>query len=56
MGRLLPRLTTAPEGGAAPSSASVPVDDEPPITVLGFNVSEISDAGFTVSDVFRVVT
>ena len=47
--------TTAPEGGAAPFSVRVPVDDEPPTTVLGFKVNEVREATLTVSVVFLVV-
>jgi hypothetical protein len=34
---------------------NVPIDDEPPVTVLGFNVSAIKDATDTVSVVVLVV-
>jgi hypothetical protein len=47
--------TTAPDGGAAPFSFRVPVDDEPPTTVLGFKLNEVRDAAVTVRVVFLVV-
>ena len=36
-------------------SFRVPVDDEPPVTVLGFNVSDVKEATDTVSVVVLVV-
>jgi hypothetical protein len=51
----LVRLTVAPAGGAAPFSNSVPVDEDPPTTVLGDKLSDCRAAGFTVSVVVRVV-
>jgi hypothetical protein len=51
---LLVRLTTAPEGGAAPFRVAVPVDDAPPITVVGFKASEVSEVTVTVSVVVLV--
>ena len=47
--------TTAPDGGAAPFSVKIPVVDVPPVTVLGFKVRDINDAGFTLRVAFRVV-
>jgi hypothetical protein len=52
---LLVRETTAPLGGAAPFSVRVPVDDVPPVTVLGFNVSDVKEATDTVRVVVLVV-
>jgi hypothetical protein len=52
---LLVKETSAPLVGAAPLSVSVPVLGEPPLTVLGFNVSDIREATPTVSVVVRVV-
>ena len=52
---LLARVTTAPDGGAAPLSVKVPVDDDPPTTGLGERVSEVKEAAVTVSVVVRVV-
>lgn len=49
------RETTAPLVGAAPLRVSVPVDVPPPVTVLGFNVSDVKEATDTVSVVVRVV-
>ena len=48
---LLESITCAPPAGAAPLSVTVPVDDcAPPITVEGFNVSEETVGGVTVSE------
>lgn len=49
---LLPMFTAWPPEPAAAVSVTVPVDEAPPETVLGFNVKEDTgtfDAGFTVS-------
>jgi hypothetical protein len=51
---LLVRATTAPAGGAAPFSVSVAVDRAPPVTVLGFKVSDVKAATVTVRVVVRV--
>ena len=37
---LLERLTTAPPAGAAPLSVTVPWEEFPPATLVGFSVSE----------------
>ena len=47
--------TTAPEGGAAPFSVRVPVEDVPPVTVVGFKVTEVKEATVTLSIADRVV-
>lgn len=52
--RLLVSKTRAPAGGAAPLSVNVPVESEPPVTVLGFKVSEVNEARETVSVVVLV--
>ena len=39
---LLDRVTTIPDDGAAALSVTVPCDGLPPITVVGFNVNELS--------------
>jgi hypothetical protein len=42
----------APPAGAAPLSVTVPVDELPPVTLVGFRVTEdnvTAAAGFTVS-------
>ena len=52
------RLTTAPPGGAAALRVTVPVDDDPPATVVGFSVSAESvtdDACVTPSAANSVV-
>ena len=49
---LLDSATLAPPVGAAPLSVTVPVDEAPPVTLVGFRETEESDtvaAGFTVS-------
>ena len=43
------RETTNPPVGAAEVSVTVPVEFEPPETVVGDNVRPCSDGGFTVS-------
>jgi hypothetical protein len=52
---LLFSVIAAPVGGAAPLSVSVPVELEPPVTVLGFRVREVRDATVTVREVLLVV-
>lgn len=46
---LLLRVTTAPPAGAGPAKVTVPVEEMPPITTDGFNVTEATPAGFTVT-------
>jgi hypothetical protein len=47
-------VTTAPPAGAAAVSVTVPVDELPPVTVVGLNANEESQAGgVTVSVVVR---
>jgi hypothetical protein len=52
--RLLVSKTRAPAGGAAPLSVNVPVEGDPPVTVVGFKVSEVNEATETVSAIARV--
>jgi hypothetical protein len=40
---LLESATCAPAPGAGPLSVTVPVDDCAPVTLLGFNVTEVAD-------------
>src|SRR5256885_16893339 len=51
---LLESVTCAPPAGAGPLSVTVPVDDcVPPVTLVGFNVSEETvgrGGGITVSE------
>ena len=47
--------TSAPLGGAAPFSVRVAVEGVPPVTVLGFKVSDVRPATVTVSVVVLVV-
>ena len=55
---LLESATCAPPVGAAALSVTVPVDDcAPPLTLVGFSVSEetVMGGGVTVSEAVRVV-
>ena len=52
---LLESATDAPPAGAAPLSVTVPVEELPPTTLVGFSANELSvtaggDAGCTVSE------
>jgi hypothetical protein len=47
-GLLLVRLTTMPAAGAAGLICTVPVDDVPPVTVVGLRVSWLTACGLTV--------
>ena len=53
---LLESMTCAPPAGAGPLSVTVPVENcTPPMTLVGFSVSEATIGGFTVSEAVRVV-
>jgi hypothetical protein len=52
---LLVSATTAPAGGAAPVRVTVPVEEDPPTTLVGLSEIEDSVAGFTVSTEVLVV-
>jgi len=52
---LLLRVTNVPPVGAAPLSVTVPVDEAPPVTDVGFNVIPLGAAGVTTKPVFWVV-
>ena len=52
--RLLVREITAPARGAAPLSINVPVEGDPPVTVLGFRVIDVKEATETLSVVVLV--
>ena len=43
---LLESATAAPPAGAFPLSVTVPVDETPPCTLVGFSVTEANVAGF----------
>jgi hypothetical protein len=47
---LLDKNTTAPPAGAGPSSVTVPVEEPPPVMLEGFNVSDMSTGGRTISE------
>ena len=56
---LLESVTCAPPAGAGPLNVTVPVDEFPPVTLVGLNVSEASvgaggGAGVTVREADRV--
>jgi len=56
---LLESATCAPPAGAGPLNVTAPVDEFPPVTLVGFNASEASvgaggAAGVTVSEADRV--
>jgi len=52
---LLDRFTTAPLAGAGPFRVTVPVEEVPPVTVPGANVTVLRTAAVTVSEAFLVV-
>ncbi len=55
---LLDNVTVAPPAGAALDSVTVPVDEVPPVTLVGLSVSDDNDVGggtgVTVSVAVRV--
>ena len=44
-GLALAKLTTAPPAGAGPERVAVPVADWPPVTLAGFALTAVKDAG-----------
>jgi hypothetical protein len=52
---LLVRVTTAPPLGARPFRVTVPVEDAPPVTLLGLSMIEERAGGLIVSVPVRVV-
>jgi len=46
---LLDKVTVIPPVGAGPDRVTVPVEDNPPVTLVGLKVSELNDGGLTVS-------
>jgi len=44
---LLLSVTTAPPAGAAALKVTVPVDELPPVTVVGFRLTPLGTAGVT---------
>jgi hypothetical protein len=52
---LLLSATTAPDEAVRPFRVIVPVDELPPTTEFGLNVSEVTWGGVTVSPVVRVL-
>jgi hypothetical protein len=48
-GSLLPSVITAPPAGAGPFRVTVPVELPPPVTLAGFKLKELRDAGNTVN-------
>ena len=52
---LLDKLTTAPPLGAGALSVTVPVEELPPVTLVGLRLREESVGGVTVSEAVRVV-
>jgi hypothetical protein len=53
---LLERETTAPPAGAGPLRVTVPVEDVPPVTLVGLSVNDERETagGVTVSDADRL--
>ena len=51
---LLESETSAPPLGAGPLSVTVPVEELPPVTLVGLTLSEASVGGVTVSEAVRV--
>jgi hypothetical protein len=53
---LLVRVTTAPPVSAGPLSMTLPMEGDPPLTLVGFSVSELSvgGCGMTVSEAVLV--
>jgi hypothetical protein len=54
LGLLLESITCAPPLGAGPFRVTVPVEELPPVTVVGLRLSEERIGGITVSEAVRV--
>jgi len=52
---LLLSVTAAPPAGAGLFSVTVPVDEVPPVTVVGLRLTPLAAGGVTVSPAFCVV-
>lgn len=53
---LLDSTTASPPVGAAPLKVTVPLDELPPFTVVGFNVTEVREGGVIVKGAETVVS
>lgn len=51
---LLPSATTAPPAGATAINVTVPVELDPPVTLVGFSDTEETVTGFTAGLIVKV--